>query len=255
MRAVKWMAAAALAGASGAALGAAGACAATSPAHTVALVELFTSEGCSSCPPADEWMRRLPEAGFDATRVVPLSLHVDYWDYIGWRDRFAMAQFTERQRRYSSLNGLRFVYTPQVVLAGRDYRAWHGGGFGRDVRAVNARAARAAITVALEPLAAGASNVRVQAQAAGRADGAALHVAVYESGLTSEVRSGENRGATLRHDYVVREWIGPVALDGAGRAEVAQRIAHGGRGGVAAFVQDERSGEVLQATALAHCGG
>jgi hypothetical protein len=252
-----WLAAAALAGASGAAAGAAAMCTATSPAHTVALVELFTSEGCSSCPPADAWMRRLPSAGFDTARVVPLALHVDYWDYIGWKDRFAMARFTERQRTYSALSGVRFVYTPQVVLAGRDYRGWHGGGFERDVRAVNARRARAAISIALEPLEATVSSVRVSVRAKSPVDGAgaALYVAVYENGLTSEVRSGENSGATLRHDYVVREWIGPITLDADGKAELARTISHAGRGGVAAFVQTQGSGEVLQATALAHCAG
>jgi len=251
------MAMAVLAGASGAAAGAGGACTVTSPAHTVALVELFTSEGCSSCPPADAWMRRLPSAGFDTGRVVPLSLHVDYWDHIGWKDRFAMARFTDRQRTYSALSGARFIYTPQVILAGRDFRGWHGGGFEREVRAVNARPARAAISIALEPLEKAASRVRVQAQAGAPADGvgAALYVAVYENDLASEVRSGENRGATLRHDYVVREWIGPIALDAAGRAALAQGIAHAGSGGVAAFVQTQRTGEILQATALAHCAG
>jgi hypothetical protein len=255
MRSLKWLATAVLAGASGAAVGAAGKCTVTSPAHTVALVELFTSEGCSSCPPADAWLRGLPSAGFDVERVVPLSLHVDYWDYIGWKDRFAMPGFTERQRTYSSLSGVRFIYTPQVVLAGRDYRGWHGGGFERDVHAVNARPARAGIIIALEPLDPQTSNVRVTAQSQPPAVGAALYVAVYESGLASEVKRGENRGATLRHDYVVREWIGPIALGADGKAELAQRIAHADRIGVAAFVQTMRSGEILQATALAHCPG
>lgn len=257
MRSIKWLTAAMLAGAGSVALGAQGVCTAASPAHTVALVELFTSEGCSSCPPADEWMRRLPNAGFDAGRVVPLSLHVDYWDYIGWKDRFAMAQFTDRQRRYSALSGVRFIYTPQVVLAGRDYRGWHGEGFERDVRAVNAVPARAAIEIALAPREPAVSDVRVLARAGTPADGAgaALYVAVYENGLASEVRRGENRGATLRHDYVVRQWLGPVALDRDGRAELAQTIRHGSRGGVAAFVQRERTGEILQATALAYCSG
>jgi len=253
------MAVAVLVGASGAAAAATGACSANSPRHTVALVELFTSEGCSSCPPADDWMRRLPSAGFGADRVVPLALHVDYWDYIGWKDRFAMARFTDRQRRYSALGGLRFVYTPQVVLAGRDYRAWRGGGFERDVRAINAKPGRATITVILEPVESARSELRVQAQAMSLEDGpgAALYVAVYENGLASEVKAGENRGAMLHHDYVVREWIGPVALDARGRAEVSRGIAHpdGGRGGVAAFVQAPRTGEILQATALPHCSG
>ena len=98
------------------------ACTATSPAHTLALTELYTSEGCDSCPPADKWMSGLAARGLGPDKVVPLALHVDYWDYIGWKDVFAQPQFTERQRMLSRLSGSTFVYTPQVVVAGRDFR-------------------------------------------------------------------------------------------------------------------------------------
>lgn len=90
------------------------ACVATSAAQAPALVELYTSEGCNSCPPADRWLSRLPRDG----SVIPLAFHVDYWDYLGWRDRFASAQFSERQRQQLSVNGSRFPYTPQVVVNG-----------------------------------------------------------------------------------------------------------------------------------------
>jgi len=252
---IKWIGAAALAGASSVA--GAATCTATSPAHAVALVELYTSEGCSSCPPADNWLRRLPQAGYGFDRVVPLALHVDYWDYIGWKDPFASPRYTDRQRAYSAIGNSRFIYTPQVILDGRDFRGWHDStGFERAVRATNAKPARATITVSLEEKEAGASLVRVGAELPGNVDRStvSLYVAAYESGLTTSVKAGENRGATLAHDYVVRRWFGPIAFDASGRAALAERIAHAGKGGVAAFVQAARSGEVLQATALAHCG-
>jgi hypothetical protein len=251
---LKWITAAALAGTSG--LAVAGTCTATSPTHTVALVELFTSEGCSSCPPADAWLRRLPAAGYTADRVVPLALHVDYWDYIGWKDRFASARYTERQRAYSAIGNSRFIYTPQVVFDGHDFRGWSSAGaFDQAVRAANAQPARAKISVILDETEAGVSQLRVGAELPKDADRAnvSLYVAAFANGQTTNVKAGENRGATLEHDYVVQQWFGPIAFDGDGRAELAERIVHPGRGGVAAFVQSQRTGDVLQATALAYC--
>jgi hypothetical protein len=251
---LKWITAAALAGTNG--LAVAGTCTAESPAHTVALVELFTSEGCSSCPPADAWLRGLPAAGYGADRVVPLALHVDYWDYIGWKDRFASARYTERQRHYSAIGNSRFVYTPQVVFDGRDFRGWSSdGAFERAVREANAKPARAAITLNLDEKGPGDAQLGVRAELPKDVDrsGVSLYVAAYENGQTTSVKAGENRGATLEHDYVVRQWFGPIAFDGDGRAEIAERIAHSGSGGVAAFVQSRRTGDVLQATALGYC--
>jgi len=230
-----------------------GECSARSGPGTAALVELYTSEGCDSCPPADAWLRKLPAAG--AGLVVPLAFHVDYWDYIGWKDPFASPAFSARQRELAGIARTRVVYTPQVVLAGRDYRGWASGArLATDVRAVNAVPARADLSLAL----AGAEfrAAATVSKAGDRAD-AALYVAVYENGLANEVTAGENRGATLRHDFVVREWWGPVALDRAGAAELARKSAARGpaAGGVAAFVQSRRTGEVLQALALPACKG
>ena len=98
-----------------------GECSAKSGAGTAALVELYTSEGCDSCPPADAWLRKLPAAG--AGSVVPLSFHVDYWDYIGWKDPFANPAFGARQRELAAVNRARIVYTPQVMLGARRSRS------------------------------------------------------------------------------------------------------------------------------------
>ena len=233
-----------------------GECSAKSGPGTAALVELYTSEGCDSCPPADAWLRKLPATA--AGGVVPLSFHVDYWDYIGWKDPFASPAFGARQRELAAITRNRVVYTPQVVLAGRDYRSWGSGNrFTTDVQAVNATAARATIALELVASQPGSSELRASAtvpRAEDRTD-AALYVAVYENGLSNRVTAGENRGATLQHDFVVREWWGPIALDRAGTTELARKPAARSlaNGGIAAFVQSRRTGEVLQALALPAC--
>ncbi len=235
-------------------------CTARSGPGTAALVELYTSEGCNSCPPADEWLRKLPGEGFGPERVVPLALHVDYWDYIGWKDPFASAAFSARQRELAAINRARVVYTPQVMLGGRDYRGWSSRArFGDDVRSVNAKPARAEVAVSLREPQPGSFEVRVAGSVPGGEDRAeaALYVVAYENGLSNRVTAGENRGVTLHHDFVVREWWGPIALDAAGGVELVRKVTARGvaNGGVAAFVQSRRTGEVLQALALPACKG
>jgi len=232
-----------------------GECTARSGASTAVLVELYTSEGCDSCPRADRWLSSVPAAGFGTARVVPLALHVDYWDYIGWNDPFAQPLFSARQRELAAIARNRVVYTPQVVLGGKDFRGWPARTqFAEAVAAINATPARAAIALAIAE-----GEIRAQASVPRREDreDTALFVAVYENGLSSRVTAGENRGATLNHDFVVREWWGPLALDAAGSASLARPVGAPplANGGVAAFVQSRRTGEVLQALALPACKG
>ena len=161
-------------------------------ADTVApLIELYTSEGCSSCPPADRWI-----SSFKAQRdVVALAFHVNYWDHLGWRDRFGSAAFAERQARQQRVNGARYSYTPQVVIDGRDRPDWP-----------RARgAARPTADVALTMQRDGArvlAHVEALAGAPAQLSG---YWAVTEDDHESAVRAGENAGETLRHDFVVRE--------------------------------------------------
>ena len=214
---------------------ASGECTARSGPGTAALVELYTSEGCDSCPPADEWLRKLRAAGFGPESVVPLALHVDYWDYIGWKDPFASAAFGARQRELNAINRSRVVYTPQVLLAGRDYRNWSGAGrFGTDVRAVNAAPARAQIELALR-------GPEIRAAAAvpksdDRVD-TALYVAVYENGLSNRVTAGENRGVTLAARFRGPRVVGADRARRRGHGDARSQAGHvqsreGRRGGV-----------------------
>ena len=234
-------------------------CSGKSPAHTLALVELYTSEGCDSCPPADKWLRTMASPPL-AGSVVPLALHVDYWDYIGWKDPLARPQFSARQRELSAVQGRGFVYTPQIVLAGRDYRQWgKDGAFFDAVKKTNARPARANIEISVLSQGKGRIEARadVQVADAGMRVDAVLHIAVFQNGLATAVAAGENRGKTLQHDFVARAWSGPVSVGSGGRVQASVKAvlpgATAARAGIAAFVQNRRNGEVLQAFAMPLC--
>ena len=229
-------------------------CSAQSPAYRVALLELYTSEGCSSCPPADQYVSGLRGEGVSAQQAVLLSEHVDYWNYIGWKDPFSSKTFTERQRWLSDLAGSRTIYTPEIFVGGKEQRGWPRGVLDT-VKRINGLAAQADIAITLGAADAGGLPVAVTAKSGREGK---LFVALVEDGVASQVRAGENRGRLLRHDFVVREWLAPVPLSSGG-AVVSRTLplpagAVAGKLGVAAFVQTDK-GEVLQALALPVCGG
>lgn len=156
-------------------------------------VELYTSEGCSSCPPADRWMSAL--AARDDQLL--LAFHVDYWDDLGWPDRFADTRYSQRQRDIAQRGRSRNVYTPEVVVEGREHRGWR-----QSLPAVSGNAApdlRARMSIN--------DQRQLAVEWAPDADlpaGTSAYLAVTEDGLYTEVRAGENRGSRLRHDHVVR---------------------------------------------------
>ena len=193
--------------------------------------------------------------------MVPIAFHVAYWDYIGWKDAYADPRYGERQRERVRAAGGSMVYTPQVMVGGRDFREWASEAeLWRRVEALNRVAARARIEVrtALEP----DGRLRVNARAAliAAAD-ATLQVAIAQNGLSSRVTAGENRGEHLRHDFVVRDFrtferarSTPKEID----AEEILRPAADwdlGRLSVVAFVQDRKTGEILQALSAPVCRG
>ena len=173
---------------------AAEACSARSSATTAPVVELYTSEGCSSCPPADRWLSTLKAD----PSVVALAFHVDYWDRLGWKDRFSSASFTERQAREQATDGARFSYTPQVVVGGRDSRDWPS------TAALDAQ--RPAATVALAMARQGDHVTATVVTGAQTPKRLAAYWAVTEQGHVSNVQAGENQGSTLHHDFVVRDY-------------------------------------------------
>jgi len=236
-------------------------CGAESGARRVALLELYTSEGCDSCPPADRWVSALPERGYNPERLITLGFHVDYWNYLGWNDPFARPEYSARQRSASKRNQARFVYTPQLLLNGRDFRP---GTFKDDftdrVTAINQEAPRARIGLKLAAGAPDALSVNVTVTVPGVTERSSARVllALYENDLSSQVTSGENRGKRLRHDFVVRELAGPQPVDSQGKAQFNHRFRvdphwKSANLHVAAFVQNEATGDVLQALAIPRC--
>ena len=162
-------------------------CSAQSTSQPPAVVELYTSEGCSSCPPADQWASTLK----GRSDVIALAFHVNYWDRLGWPDRFANATNTERQHLLQRASGASSVYTPQVMLNGRDLRGWSSAALPRlPTSLINVALAREGNRV----------RATVGAAASQRLAG---FWAVLEDGHSSRVKSGENAGETLAHDHVV----------------------------------------------------
>jgi len=235
-------------------------CSTYSGPHTTALVELYTSEGCDSCPAADRWLSSLFGQGFRPDQVVPLALHVDYWDYIGWKDPFAKGEFSLRQRKLAQMKRPVMVYTPQVLLQGQDFRRWSGGRFAGEVARINSRPARARIALAIVAVTPGAIHAELSAMLVDPAEkrNAAVYLAAYENKLASDVAAGENRGRRLEHDFVVREWIGPIAFGENLKLEEKRALpllpgANLKLLGVAAFVQNRATSDVLQALMLPAC--
>jgi hypothetical protein len=236
------------------------ACSTYSGPHTTALVELYTSEGCDTCPPADHWLSSLFAQGFRPDQVVPLALHVDYWDYIGWKDPFAKGEFSARQRRLAQMKRPAIVYTPQVLLQGQDFRRWSGGEFAEQVMHINSRPARARIALTIRAVAPEAIHAELSAMLIdpGEKKNAAVYLAAYENKLASDVAAGENRGKRLEHDFVVREWIGPIAFGEGPKIDERRALpllpgTNAKNLGVAAFVQNRSTSEVLQALMLPVC--
>jgi len=236
-------------------------CGAASGAQTAALLELYTSEGCSSCPPADRWLRALAESGRYDGKLVPLALHVDYWDDIGWKDAFAQAAFGARQHELARRSGHRVVYTPQVFVEGRPYEApLSAKTFAAEIDAILRQPPRADLALAAGPVANGNLEAKVSARLRPSAGEAAtgLVVVLYQNALATQVTAGENAGALLQHDFVARTWRGPMPLPANGVIEETLTFpvppgAAAGHLGLAAFVQNLRTLEVLQALSLQVC--
>jgi peptide-methionine (R)-S-oxide reductase len=165
----------------------------------VALLELFTSEGCSSCPPAEEWLSRYTQSERLWKDVVPVVFHVDYWDHLGWTDVFAKSEFSERQRDYAAVWGSPRIYTPGFVLNGAEWRGWREGG---KIPAASGDAGVLTLEVS-----GGASVVRYK-PSAGEDEKNALsaHVVVLGSVQSRKISAGENKGKTLAHEFVVLEY-------------------------------------------------
>lgn len=177
-------------------------CSARSAATMARVVELYTSEGCNSCPQADRWLSRMAPDIEARSDTVALAFHVDYWDRLGWKDRFANAAYTARQSQQQASNGAKFSYTPQVVMDGLDNKDW----INTRVSLKSGAPAGAQLSLTRE----GNQFNAVVAPVAGGPTRLAAYWAVTELNHITAVKAGENEGVTLKHDFVVREYK-PVA--------------------------------------------
>jgi hypothetical protein len=165
----------------------------TSGPARVSLVELYTSEGCSSCPPAEKWLGKLREAPGLWRDFVPVAFHVDYWNRLGWPDRFSTRGFTERQYAVAAAWGTQSVYTPCFVRDGAEWRAREVPG------SAGANGVKAgALTVNYD----GAILRAEFVPAEGASAAYELHAAILGGGIVSKVTAGENRGETLKHEFI-----------------------------------------------------
>jgi hypothetical protein len=164
----------------------------------VSLLELYTSEGCSSCPPAESWLSRLNSDSRLWKEIVPVAFHVDYWDNLGWKDRFSKKEYTSRQQSYSVSWGTSSVYTPGFVLNGQEWKGWFAG----DPLPDPARSAVGTLDIRVDD---GSAKISFS----GNSEDKALDVYVVPLAMnvSSEVRAGENRGRKLTHSFVALDLV------------------------------------------------
>ena len=235
----------------------AGECRLESPAHRVTVVELYTSEGCNSCPPADRWFSALPQQGVSADQAVLLAFHVDYWNQLGWPDRYSRPTFSARQRDVAARASRGVVYTPQLVVDGKDLRRGYDLEYLRTrLAAINREVGRARIRASVQHSGSEARiSGEVEVLGAPSASGLQTWIATFENGLWSRVTAGENAGKQLNHDYVVRELAGPFSIGPNLHLPLEHRVKlqpdwNAERMGIAVFVERLDTGEVLEAAAL-----
>lgn len=166
----------------------------SSGTNQVKLIELYTSEGCSSCPPADRWLSTFKEDPALWNRIIPVAFHVDYWNYLGWKDPFSQRQNSRRQRHYHSTGNINSVYTPGFVLNGEEWRGWF---LKRRLPEQNSQAGELTVTLKDGDLTANYQPLNGQHQLL------VLNIALLGFDISTRVKAGENRGRTLKHDFVV----------------------------------------------------
>ncbi len=208
------------------------------------LIELFTSEGCSSCPPAEKWLSGLKSNQDLWKKIVPVAFHVDYWDHLGWRDRFAKPEFTARQQRYAAAWGGDAVYTPGFVVNGKEWRSWFGG------TAMPTTSTK--VGVLRVSLGDGGKLSATFAPETTQTGTLTFNVALLGNDLESDVKRGENSGRKLRHDFVVLQlansamtnqgklWTGTVLLSSNAGTDKATALA--------AWVQSDETALPIQMT-------
>lgn len=201
------------------------------------VVELYTSQGCSSCPSADALFERMT----DDPSLIPLALHVDYWDYIGWTDVFGKPQFTERQKAYASAVGSRMIYTPQMIVSGSSRVE------GNDPEAVAAaiaqeKTAPQQVKLTLERR---GGELRLRASAAAQTAPLIVQLVRYDPEQTVSIEHGENAGKTVTYRNIVTEWS--RVADWAGEPPLDMVLPIAGDEPAVVLVQQSGPGTILAA--------
>ena len=222
----------------------------------VAVLELFTAEGCGLCPPADRWVERLPEQGISDDQLIVLGFHIDYLnDKKGWVDRFSSPVFSGRQRQLGRLNLYQTVYTPEFIVSGEIIHNWKKH-VKEVVKAVNGFAPEATISLTVNK---GKQQLNLQSQIKVKGQEnrkyAKLYFAIIEDNITSKVTGGDNAGTTFHHQHLVRKWVGPFDLNDNGESNISTEIAIDpqwdlSQTSIVAEVQNLNDGFVLQGLAL-----
>ncbi|MEM6897778.1 MAG: DUF1223 domain-containing protein, partial [Pseudomonadota bacterium] len=188
-----------------------------SVAQNVTVVELYTSQGCSSCPPADKLLHEIAKRD----DVIALALHVDYWDYIGWKDEFADPRFSARQKNYARAAGARSVYTPQMIIGGLDHVV---GTKPAEVNKYLTEHGKKAPLLTIDANREG-NRLRIRATPSERVPGGAtVHVVTYRPSSEVSIRRGENAGRTLSYANVVTSWTMATDWNGRGAYELAATV-------------------------------
>lgn len=206
------------------------------------LLELYTSEGCSSCPPADAWLGNLKHDKRLWTEIIPVSFHVDYWDSLGWKDRFAKPEFTRRQRTYAALGHARSVYTPGFFFNGEEW----SGYFNRAGLPAGELRSTGQLRISIDD-----DLATIDFSPATDQHGFDVHLAVLGFDLINRINQGENAGKILHHDFVVLSTITrPLTADGINhrtRVRLPDLAHQGGQHGLAAWITAQGDPVPIQA--------
>lgn len=205
------------------------------------VVELYTSQGCNSCPPADAFFGELAKR----EGVIALSLHVDYWDYIGWKDRFAQKTFTKRQKAYARAGGRRMVYTPQIIVGGMEHVV------GSDKTAINQliKAHLAGpILISISQHRMGNKVVVDMNNISASSNAMAVQLVRYHRGQTIDIKRGENAGKSISYYNIVTDWELVQGWDGQSPLKIAVDLEQGENAVI--LVQDAPNGAILAASRL-----
>ena len=208
----------------------------SSGSKQVTLLELYTSQGCSSCPPAERWLNKYVDYAGLWTQIIPLAFHVDYWDYIGWKDVYASPENGERQRDYARAGKARSVYTPGLFSNGREWRGW--------ILRVHPRASSRKpgnLTVVVD-----SSRITATFEAAG--EPTELHLALLGFDISTQVDRGENRNTTLQQQFVVLAHASYVSANGRWAVPIPQGESTAARYALAAWVSTPDNPVPVQAT-------